>query len=187
MAIGKEIKTKITSIQGTQKITRAMEMVAASKMRKTQDRMNQSRPYADKMRHVIHHLAGSHPEYNHLYMEKRQVKGVGFIVISSDRGLCGGLNINLFKAVLGSIKNWKEQGADVYFCAIGSKSANFFKNYGGDLMAAVTHLGDKPEIAKLIGSVQVMLDGFSMNFVTLALKKLIDSIFGISNSSFKPM
>jgi F-type H+-transporting ATPase subunit gamma len=160
MAVGKEIKTKIASIRSTQKITKAMEMVAASKMRKAQDRMNQSRPYAHKMRQVIQHLAKSNPEYKHLYLQNRQVRRVGFIIVSSDRGLCGGLNINVFKKTIKAMSDWNQQAVEIDICALGSKSAAFFKNYGGNLIASKTQLGDRANTAELIGSVKVMLDAY---------------------------
>lgn len=160
MAIGKEIRVKITSIQNTQKITRAMEMVAASKMRKAQARMRASRPYAEKMRNVISHLAHAHPEYKHPYMQEREVKRVGFIVISSDRGLCGGLNSNLFKQAVGAMKEWHDKKIDIDLCTIGSKAGGFFSRLGGNIVAQTAHLGDTPEIAELIGVVKVMLDAY---------------------------
>ena len=160
MAVGKEIRTKIKSIQNTQKITRAMEMVAASKMRKAQQRMQASRPYAQKIRAVIGHLSQAHPEYRHPYLqEKESVKRVGMIVISSDRGLCGGLNTNLFKAAVNSIKGWREQNVEVDMCLIGQKGISFMKRLG-NVRASVGHLGDAPGIEELIGSVKVMLDAF---------------------------
>jgi F-type H+-transporting ATPase subunit gamma len=160
MAVGKEIRTKIKSIQNTQKITRAMEMVAASKMRKAQQRMQASRPYAKKMRAVIGHLSQAHPEYRHPYLiEKESVKRVGIIVISSDRGLCGGLNTNLFKATVGAIKGWREKGVEVDLCLIGQKGVGFLKRLG-NVRAQATHLGDAPSINDLIGSVKVMLDAY---------------------------
>ncbi len=161
MAVGKEIRTKIKSIQNTQKITRAMEMVAASKMRKAQDRMRASRPYAKKIRNVISHLAHAHPEYRHPYLQKREtVKRVGLIIISSDRGLCGGLNTNLFKAAVGAMRGWKDQNVEVDLCLIGQKSGSFFKRLSGNIRAQVAQLGDGPAIGDLIGSVKVMLDAF---------------------------
>lgn len=160
MAVGKEIKTQIASIQSTQKITSAMEMVAASKMRKAQDRMHESRPYADKMRQVIAHLARSNPEYKHLYLQQRELKRVGYIVVSSDRGLCGGLNINVFKQTVQAMSEQNDNGREIDICAIGSKSASFFNNYGGNVVASKTQLGDKAEAAELIGSVKVMLDNY---------------------------
>ncbi len=160
MAVGKEIRTQIKSIQNTQKITRAMEMVAASKMRKAQDRMRASRPYAKKIRSVINHLAHAHPEYRHPYMQtKDSVKKVGLIVISSDRGLCGGLNTNLFKTTLTTMKEWKEKGSEVELCIIGSKAAAFFKRLG-NIKAQTSGLGDAPALEDLIGTVKVMLDAF---------------------------
>lgn len=160
MAVGKEIRTQIKSIQNTQKITRAMEMVAASKMRKAQDRMRASRPYAKKIRSVINHLAHAHPEYRHPYMQtKDSIKKVGLIVISSDRGLCGGLNTNLFKTTLTTMKEWKEKGSEVELCIIGSKAAAFFKRLG-NIKAQASGLGDAPALEDLIGTVKVMLDAF---------------------------
>jgi len=160
MAVGKEVRTKIKSIQNTQKITRAMEMVAASKMRKAQQRMQASRPYAEKIRAVIGHLSQAHPEYRHPYLqEKASVKRVGLIVVSSDRGLCGGLNTNLFKATVKSIKQWREKGVEVDLCLVGQKGINFLKRLGS-VRASVGQLGDAPGIGDLIGSVKVMLDAF---------------------------
>ena len=160
MAVGKEIKTQIASIQSTQKITSAMEMVAASKMRKAQDRMNESRPYANKMRQVIAHLAKSNPEYKHLYLQQRELKRVGYIVVSSDRGLCGGLNINVFKKTVQAMSEQNDNGVEIDVCAVGSKSASFFNNYGGNVVASKTHLGDKADASELIGAVKVMLDSY---------------------------
>jgi len=160
MASGKEIRSKITSVRNTQKITRAMEMVAASKMRKAQDRMAASRPYADKIRNVVHHLAHAHPEYRHHYMAEREVRRVGFVLISTDRGLCGGLNTNMFKAALGAVREWQDQGVEVDLCTIGQKASNFFKRVGGRIVAQATQLGDAPKMADLIGSVKVMLDAY---------------------------
>ncbi len=162
MASGKEVRTKIKSIQNTQKITKAMEMVAASKMRKAQDRMAASRPYSDKMRQVIHHLAFAHTEYKHPYLlERDEVKRVGYIIISTDRGLCGGLNTNEFKAVLKSVIEWSDQGVEVDYCTIGTKAAGFFKRMKGDIVSQAGHLGDAPSVNDLIGSVKVMLDAYN--------------------------
>ncbi len=160
MAVGKEIRGKISSIKNTQKITRAMEMVAASKMRKAQNRMRASRPYAEKMQNVIGHLARAHPEYRHGYMQERDVKRVGYLVVSSDRGLCGGLNSNLFKALVSSMKEWHDQGVEIDLCAIGSGANAFFARLGGNVVSQVDHLGDAPLITDLIGAVKVMLDAF---------------------------
>jgi F-type H+-transporting ATPase subunit gamma len=162
MASGKEIRTKIKSIQNTQKITRAMEMVAASKMRKAQDRMAASRPYSDKMRQVMHHLAYANTEYKHAYLQERpEVKRVAYIIISTDRGLCGGLNNNLFKAVLSNMKSWREQGAEVEYCTVGTKALGFFKRLKGKIVAQTSHLGDAPVLTDLIGTIKVMLDAYS--------------------------
>ncbi len=159
MAVGKEIRTKIKSIQNTKKITRAMEMVAASKMRKAQQRMQASRPYAQKIRAVIGHLAQAHPEYPHPYLQEKTVKRVGLIVVTSDRGLCGGLNTNLFKATIGAFKVWRDKDVEVDLCLIGQKGISFLKRLG-NVRASVGHLGDAPGITTLIGSVKVMLDAF---------------------------
>lgn len=161
MAGEKEIRTKIKSVTSTRKITKAMEMVAASKMRKAQDRMIAARPYADKIRNVIGHLAMANSEYPHPYLsEREEIKRVGMIIISSDRGLCGGLNINVFKAAVGEIREYREKGIGVEFCVIGTKAMTFFKRFGGSLMAQASHLGDKPEISAIIAPVKVMLDAY---------------------------
>ena len=159
MASGKEIRAQIKSISNTRKITSAMEMVAASKMRKAQDRMAASRPYSEKMLGVIHHLAQANPEYHHPYLMKREVKRVGFIIISSDRGLCGGLNNNLFRDVLKRMRDLHDQGVEIDICTIGQKASNFFSRLG-TLKAQVTHLGDTPEIADIIGTVKCMLSAY---------------------------
>ncbi|KGJ96828.1 F0F1 ATP synthase subunit gamma [Thalassotalea sp. ND16A] len=160
MAGGKEIKNKIGSVKNTQKITSAMEMVAASKMRKAQDLMAASRPYAENIRNVIGHIARGQLEYRHPYMEEREVKRVGYIVISTDRGLCGGLNINLFKNVLKDSAKWQEQGAEVDLAVVGSKASTFFGSMGANVVAQKSGLGDTPSITDLIGSVKVMLDAY---------------------------
>ena len=160
MSGAKEIKGKIGSVQNTQKITSAMEMVAASKMRKAQDRMASSRPYADSMRKVIGHIAQGSLEYRHPYLEEREIKRVGYIVVSTDRGLCGGLNNNLFKRVTSEVKDLVEKGIEVDFGVIGSKAAGFFSSFGGNVVAQATGLGDQPSVQDLIGSVRVMLDAY---------------------------
>ncbi|MGB5440168.1 MAG: F0F1 ATP synthase subunit gamma [Gammaproteobacteria bacterium] len=160
MAGAKEIRTKIASIKNTQKITKAMEMVAASKMRRAQERMLATRPYAGKIQNVISHLAHAHPEYHHPYLAQRETKQVGMIIISTDRGLCGGLNINLFKSVLNSLREWDEAGLDVDLTLIGTKSNSFFKRMKFDVSASATHLGDAPSIVELIGTIKVMLDAY---------------------------
>ena len=179
MAVGKEIRNQIGSIKSTQKITSAMEMVAASKMRKAQERMQATRPYAEKMRQVIGHIAKSNKDYRHPFMQEREVKRVGYIVVSSDRGLCGGLNTNAFKLLVREMREWKQQGIETDICAIGQKGASFFRNYGGNVVAAVTHLGDSPSADQLIGSVKVMLDSF--------VEGKIDRLFLISNEFVNTM
>ncbi len=161
MASGKEIRTQISSIKNTQKITSAMEMVAASKMRRAQDRMSASRPYAEKMIEVVHHLANAHTEYKHPFLLERDVQRVGYIVVSSDRGLCGGLNTNVFKETVASMKKWHEQDKEIDVCVIGSKASAFFKRIGGNVISHAEHLGDDPSIEDLIGSVKVMLDAYN--------------------------
>ncbi len=161
MAVGKEIRKKIKSIQNTQKITRAMEMVAASKMRRAQERLQAARPYADKIRHVIGHLHYAHPEYHHPFLQTRDVKRVGLIVISSDRGLCGGLNTNLFRTALVTLKQWNTQQLPFEVCTVGSKGLGWFKRIGANIVSQATHLGDTPRIEDLIGTVKVMLDAYS--------------------------
>ncbi|SQH74514.1 membrane-bound ATP synthase, F1 sector, gamma-subunit [Shewanella benthica] len=161
MANAKEIKTKITSVQNTQKITSAMEMVAASKMRKAQERMTASRPYAENMRKVIGHVAQGSLEYKHPYLEVREAKRVGYIVVSTDRGLCGGLNVNLFKKVVADVKKQREAGAEVEFCAIGARSIQFFNSFGGHVSASASALGDAPALKDLIGTVRVMLEAYN--------------------------
>ena len=160
MANAKELRKQIGSIKNTQKITSAMEMVAASKMRKAQERMARGRPYSDHIRSVIGHVANASPEYHHQFMVERDVKRVGFIVITTDKGLCGGLNINLLKKVIGEIRTWSEQGIEYDLCLIGNKGAQFFRSYGGNVVAASSHVSESPQISDLIGSIKVMLDAF---------------------------
>lgn len=160
MASAKEIRTKIGSIKSTQKITKAMEMVAASKMRKAQDRMSASRPYANHARQVIGHIAKANLEYKHPFSIEREVKRVGYIVISSDRGLCGGLNTNSFKSVIKHMKDWTDQSAEIDMCLIGQKATLFFKRVGGRVVSQTAHIGDQPALADLIGTVKVMLDAY---------------------------
>ncbi len=157
MAGAKEIRNKIGSVKSTQKITKAMEMVAASKMRRSQDAMGASRPYAETMRKVIGHVANANLEYRHPYLEEREAKRVGYIIISTDRGLCGGLNINVFKNALVDMQAWKEKGAEVELALVGSKGTGFFKSSGAKVAAQVSGLGDQPSLEDLIGSVSVML------------------------------
>jgi|TARA_B110000977_G_scaffold62126_1_gene84526 F-type H+-transporting ATPase subunit gamma len=160
MANAKELRKQIGSIKNTQKITSAMEMVAASKMRKAQERMAKGRPYSDHIRSVIGHVANASPEYHHQFMVEREVKRVGFIVITTDKGLCGGLNVNLLKKVVGDIKTWSEQDIEYDLCLIGNKGAQFFRSYGGNVVAASSHVSESPQVSDLIGSIKVMLDAF---------------------------
>jgi len=174
MAGAKEIRSKIKSVQNTQKITKAMEMVAASKMRKAQERMRASRPYAEKMRTVLSHLAQAHCEYKHPYLQVREdVKRVGYIVISTDRGLCGGLNTNMFKAAVNEMADWQEKGVEIDLCTIGKKAAAFFSRFSGSIVSQTAHLGDQPSQEELIGTVKVMLDAYDAGS--------IDRLFLVSN------
>jgi F-type H+-transporting ATPase subunit gamma len=156
----KEIRTKIASVKSTQKITKAMQMVATSKMRRAQERMRLARPYAQKMRNVIGHLTQANPDYHHPFLSSRETKGVGIIVISSDRGLAGGLNANVFKQTLNLTREWQEKGAQVSLCLIGTKGLNFFRRLSLPILANITGLGDRPHIKDLIGPVKVMLDAY---------------------------
>lgn len=179
MAVGKEIRGQIKSIKNTQKITSAMEMVAASKMRKAQERMQLGKPYAVGIRNVVSHIANANPEYQHVYMKERPVKRVGYIVVSSDRGLCGGLNINVFKAMVGSMKAWHEQGVQADICTIGAKGASFFNSYGGSVVATVRNIGEKPTVSDVIGAVKVMLDSY--------MNSSIDRLYIVSNEFVNTM
>ena len=162
MAGGREIKTKIKSVQNTRKVTRALEMVSASKIRKAQDRMKQSRPYARLMRQVIGHIAKANTEYVHPFMvERKEVKRVGYIIVSTDRGLCGGLNSQMFRRILADMREWQEKGVEIDVVCIGQKATVFFRRLKVNLLASVTHLGEKPELAKLVGVIKVMLDGYT--------------------------
>jgi len=157
----KEIRNKIASVKSTQKITKAMQMVATSKMRRAQDRMKLARPYAQKMRNVIGHLTQANPDYRHPYLHERKVKAVGIIVISTDRGLAGGLNANVFKRVLYMMRDWKQKGVETNLCIVGSKGLAFFRRLGVPILGSVTGLGDRPHVKDLIGAVKVMLDAYS--------------------------
>ena len=179
MAVGKEIRTQISSINNTRKITRAMEKEAASKTRKAQDRMAASRPYAERIRQVVGHLANANPEYKHRYLTEREANRVGYIVISSDRGLCGGLNVNVFKKAIKDMKQFADTGVEIDICAIGGKAVSFFRNYGGNVTAAFTGLGDAPKADDLVGSVKVMLDAFD--------EGRIDRLYVVSNEFVNTM
>jgi len=157
----KEIRSKIASVKNMQKITSAMEKVAASKIRKAQKQMEESRPYAERIRRVVGHLAHANPDYKHPFLTEREVSRVGYIVISTDRGLCGGLNANLFKTVIGELQNRKEENAEVDLALVGAKAVAFFRRMGGNVVGTATHLGDKPSVNDLIGSIKIMLDSYS--------------------------
>lgn len=169
----KEIRSKIRSIKNTQKITRAMEMVAASKMRKAQDLMLSSRPYTERIKKVIEHLKQCHPEYHHPYLQPREIRRVGFIVVTSDRGLCGGLNANLLKTTAAAMKVWHEKDVTIDLCLIGNKADLFFKRFGGHVVGKINHLSDRPNLVDLIGVVKVMLDAFDAG--------VLDALFLVSN------
>ena len=176
MAGAKEIRTKIASVKNTQKITSAMQMVAASKMRKAQEKMSQSRPYSKGLRNIIDHIASSHSEFHHPFMIKRDVKNVGFIVVSTDRGLCGGLNINLFRTVLLKMKEFSEQGIGIKVVLLGSKAAGYFNHSNIQVMAQHAGFGDDPQPDKLVGAIKVMTDA--------CLNGEVDEIY-LSCNSFK--
>ena len=162
MAGSREIRTKIKSVQNTRKITKAMEMVAASKMRKAQERMRHARPYGDKIRTIAAHLAYANPEYRHPFLIKREgVKDVGAIVITSDKGLCGGLNTNVLRLTLNKAREWQGEGRGVQFCAIGNKGFGFLQRFGGNIVSHLTAIGDTPHMERLVGPVKVMIDAFA--------------------------
>lgn len=161
MAGEKEIRTKIRSVQNMQKITKAMEMVAASKIRKAQVQMEASRPYAERIRRVVGHLAHANPDYKHPFLVQREVKRVGYIVISTDRGLCGGLNVNMFKTVIGELGKWQAENVEVDLALVGQKAVLFFRRLGGNVVGTASHLGDRPSVNDLIGSIKIMLDSYS--------------------------
>jgi F-type H+-transporting ATPase subunit gamma len=179
MSGAKEIRGKIKSIKNTQKITKAMEMVAASKMRKAQDRMAATRPYAEKMRNVICHLSHAHAEIKHPYMSQREIKRIGYIVITSDRGLCGGLNVNLFKKTIADMKAHHANGVEIDVVPVGRKAVEYFKRQNANIVAQASHLGDSPHIGDLIGSVKVMLDLFS--------EGKIDALYLVNNEFVNTM
>ena len=179
MAGGKEIRTKISSIKSTQKITSAMEMVAASKMRKVQERMEIGKPYSKRIRAVMGHIANSNPEYKHSYLIERPVKRVGFIIVSTDRGLCGGLNVNVFKTAVKVMKEWSGQSVEMDFCLIGGKGISFFNRYGGNIVSTVRDVGEEPSLSRLIGCIKVMLDAYS--------EGKIDRLFVVANEFVNTM
>ena len=173
MAVGKEIRTKINSVKNTQKITKAMEMVAASKLRKTQDRMAASRPYADRIRTVIGHLSEANPDYSHPFLDHRDVKRVGYIVVTSDRGLCGSLNVNVYRALLASIKTWQDKGVEVDLSIVGAKGMAFLRRLNINIVAAVSQLGDAPKVSDLVGTIEAMTGAYE--------KGEIDRLFLVHN------
>lgn len=180
MAGEKEIRNKIKSVTNTKKITKAMEMVAASKMRKAQDRMLAARPYAAKIKNVIGHLAMASSQYPHPYLiEREEIKRIGMIIVSTDRGLCGGLNINLFKTAITEIREWREKGIEIDFCLIGQKAITFFRRIGGNVVSQIAHLGDSPTVADLIGPVKLMLDAYN--------EGLIDRLIAVENEFVNTM
>jgi F-type H+-transporting ATPase subunit gamma len=179
MAVGKEIRTKIASIKNTQKITRAMEMVAASKMRKTKDRMQATRPYSKKIAQIIKHLAHANPEYKHPFLIQREVKRVGLIIISSDRGLCGGLNSNLFRKTLSHLQQWEKDNVEIDVCAIGSKASGFFSNLKINFVGHVSKLGDTPHLHDIVGVIKIMLDAYEQGN--------IDELYVVSNEFVNTM
>ena len=160
MAVGKEIRKKIGSVENTQKITSAMQMVAASKMRRTQDNMRKSKPYSEKMRQVIGHLANANPEYRHAYMEEREVRRIGYLVVSTDKGLCGGLNVNLFRELARDMAARQGNGIESDLALVGNKAAAFFRSVGGNVVAVMHNVGETPVLADLIGGVKVMFDAY---------------------------
>jgi F-type H+-transporting ATPase subunit gamma len=160
MASGKEIRSKIGSVKNTQKITRAMQMVAASKLRRTQQIMEASRPYAERIRTVIGHLNEANPDYKHPFLQSREVQRVGYIVVSTDRGLCGSLNVNMFRSMLGDLRSWQDQGKDADLCLIGAKGMSFFRRLKTNIVSATSHLGEKPKVADLVGAITSMTDAY---------------------------
>jgi len=179
MAVGKEVRTKIASIKNTQKITRAMEMVAASKMRKTKDRMQATRPYSKRIGQIIKHLAQANPEYKHSYLIAREVKRVGIILVSSDRGLCGGLNSNLFRKTLTQMVQWNDANIEVDVCTIGTKAFGFFGNLKVNLVGQVSKLGDAPRLNDIVGVIKLMLDAYE--------EGRIDELYVVSNEFVNTM
>lgn len=180
MAGGREIKTKIKSVQNTRKVTRALEMVSASKIRKAQERMKASRPYARAMKQVIGHLAQANSEFQHPYLvERENPKRVGYIIVSSDRGLAGGLNNNLFRKVLGEIRTWQEKGVEVDVVTIGQKASVYFRRIKVEMLASATHLGDQPRLDQLVGVIKVMLDSYnagSLDRVFLSYNEFVNTM-----------
>ncbi len=179
MAVGKEIRDQISSVKSTQKITKAMEMVAASKMRKAQDRMLAARPYAQKIRSVVAHIAKANLEYKHPFTIEREIKRVGYIVVSSDRGLCGGLNMNVFRKTVSELSEWHDKGVDIDIATIGSKALAYFRRAGGNVVSEASHYGDKPALSDLLGAITTMLSAYEDG--------RIDRLFIVSNEFVNTM
>ena len=179
MSGAKEVRKQIANIKNTQKITAAMEKVATSKMRRAQQRMRQGRPYSEKIRQAIGHLANSNPEYRHVFMKEREVKRIGYIIISTDKGLCGGLNVNLFRRVLQDIAAQRTRGIEVDLALVGNKAGTYFRSVGGNIVALLTHLGERPAMNDLIGGIKVMLDAYEAG--------RIDRLYIASNSFVSTM
>jgi len=173
MASGKEIRTKIASVKNTQKITAAMQMVAASKLRKTQQRMEASRPYAERIRTVIGHLSQANPDYKHPFLESREIKRVGYIIVSTDRGLCGSLNVNMFRTILGDLRKWQGEDVEVDLCLIGAKGMSYFRRLKTNIVSATSHVGEAPKVSDLIGAITSMTDAYE--------KGEIDRLFLVHN------
>jgi len=165
MASGKEIRTKIASVKNTQKITRAMQMVAASKLRRTQERMEASRPYAERIRTVSGHLSEANPDYRHPFLVKREIKRVGYIIISTDRGLCGSLNVNMFRSAVSELRKWQQDGIEADVCLIGAKGAAYFRRLNVNIVAATTHVGEVPKVADLIGAITTMIEAYEQGSI----------------------
>ena len=179
MAVGKEIRKKIGSVENTQKITSAMQMVAASKMRRTQEQMRQGKSYSEKIRQVIGHLANANPEYRHVFMTEREISRIGYLVVSTDKGLCGGLNVNLLRVLVRDMAEWHAKGIESELALIGNKAAAFFRSVGGNVTAAVSDVGETPVLSELIGSIKIMFDAYE--------QARIDRLFIVSNDFVNTM
>jgi F-type H+-transporting ATPase subunit gamma len=179
MPSGKEIRTQMASVRSTEKITKAMQMVAASKLRRTQVRMQTSRPYAERIRTVIGHLSEANPDYHHPFLDKREVKRVGHIIISTDRGLCGSLNVNMFRAVVADLRNWRERGIESDLCLVGAKALAYFRRLKVNIVATTSHLGEIPRVADLVGTITTMTDAY--------VKGEVDQVFLVYNEFVNTM
>jgi F-type H+-transporting ATPase subunit gamma len=175
MASGKEIRTKIASVKSTQKITKAMEMVAASKLRRTQQRMAASRPYAERIKTVIGHLSEANPDYRHPYLDEREVKRVGYIVISTDRGLCGSINVNMFREIVRDLRKWQGKGVETDLCVVGAKAMAYFRRLSVNVVAATSHLGEVPKVQDLVGAITAMTDAYRQGKIDRLF--LVHSVF----------